>query len=348
MLVELIDVDDRRWSDALSLIPHDFYHLPSYARVEARHDGAQALALHGINEDGVVFLVPLLMRRLPSQLGLPESWRDATAPYGYPAPISTATSPDTFNKFMRRSVQVARENDIISLFLRWHPLLMPNLRNPIDGETVVEHGKTVFVDLSESADEWQRQTRKDHRYRIRQLRKLGFDFAIDRADMLPDFHRIYLATMQRVAAHSSYGYSIEYFLDLQESLGNCFHVASVISPQGDIAASGIFTECCGIVQYHLSGSAQEYMHLSPMRLLLDEVRSWAKERGNRIFHLGGGLGGTDDSLFDFKAAFSKYRSPFHTSRIITDIQSYDEAVLANRKRDVALQDNYFPAYRQAA
>ena len=59
-------------------------------------------------------------------------------------------------------------------------------------------------------------------------------------------------------------------------------------------------------------------------LMLHFVRGFMKARGNRVMHLGGGLGGAHDSLFDFKAGFSKDRQPFRTWRVVVDPVRYAE------------------------
>jgi len=348
MLVELIDVDDKRWPEALSRLPHDFYHLPEYAAVESRHHGCRAAALYGTHASGTEFLVPLLVRPLPETLQLPDSWSDATVPYGYAAPVTSPGGGTLLNEFLRRAAGVAQENGIISLFLRWHPLWAFAGRTPIERETIVDHGETVFVDLSEEAEQWHKQTRNDHRYNIRRLRRLGFEVEVDEWTKLEEFHRIYLATMERVSARKNYHFPLCYFGDLRESLGPRLHLASVVSPQGSVAASGLFSECCGIVQYHLSGTDESFLRLAPMKLLLDHIRSWAKERGNRVFHLGGGVGGQNDALFDFKAAFSKHRGTFRTSRIVSDHYRYQEALASNQRIHPSRPEDYFPAYRCAA
>jgi len=82
--------------------------------------------------------------------------------------------------------------------------------------------------------------------------------------------------------------------------------------------------------------------------MIHAAREWAKERGNRILHLGGGNGAQHDSLFYFKAGFSKERHPFITWRIITDEAAYDtlvgrwQACLNVRAGE---RNGYFPAYR---
>ena len=81
-------------------------------------------------------------------------------------------------------------------------------------------------------------------------------------------------------------------------------------------------------------------------LVLDFARNWAKDRGNDVLHLGGGVGSRNDSLFEFKAGFSKTRHDFVTWHLVFMPDVYDDL---EKKRDSILgpaEDvGYFPAYR---
>jgi hypothetical protein len=86
--------------------------------------------------------------------------------------------------------------------------------------------------------------------------------------------------------------------------------------------------------------------------MFDYVRFWAKERGNKVFHLGGGVGSSKDSLYNFKAGFSKQRHPFLTLRLILDEEKYRylgdcRAKYLKIQPEVLVKSNYFPAYRSS-
>jgi hypothetical protein len=93
-------------------------------------------------------------------------------------------------------------------------------------------------------------------------------------------------------------------------------------------------------------------------VLLDEVRRWAARRGNRLFHLGGGRGGQCDSLFDFKAAFSKQTYDFYTWKGIIEPSVYEDLCsshdlrfspreTSSRETDGAAElSGFFSAYRE--
>ena len=84
-------------------------------------------------------------------------------------------------------------------------------------------------------------------------------------------------------------------------------------------------------------------------MMLHFVSLWAKERGNKKFHLGGGVGASEDNLFFFKSGFSKLRADYYTWRIIFDREMYDAAEaqwkdLAKVPPDDISQ--FFPSYRK--
>jgi hypothetical protein len=165
-------------------------------------------------------------------------------------------------------------------------------------------------------------------------------------DALDDFVRVYTETMHRVNANAYYFFGDDHFLRTKEEMGNVFHLATV-RIDGTVACAGLFSEICGIVQFHLSGTGDEFVRMYPSKIMLDFVRNWAKERGNKVFHLGGGYGGVADSLFDFKAGFSKLRKPFCTWRVVVDQVAYDQLVEQREDTAEAEQpDEFFPAYRR--
>ena len=124
----------------------------------------------------------------------------------------------------------------------------------------------------------------------------------------------------------------------------------VVESEGRPAAACVFFECGGIVQAHLGGTRSDFLNRSPFHLLLYSAAGWAKSRGNRYLHLGGGVGGSNDRLLQFKRGFSELLFPFSTLRLITDAGKYRE--LTTRRAhaaDVSVEDassgQFFPAYR---
>ena len=141
---------------------------------------------------------------------------------------------------------------------------------------------------------------------------------------LPEFVALYHETMRRVKAEQSYFFDATYFTDLAKSLGPVLKLFVVKMPDGEVISGGLFTLCEGIVQYHLGGTRNTALKLSPMVLMFETVRRWANENGAHTFHLGGGVGAKTDSLFQFKAHFSRQRHEFVTWRWIVAPEAYRE------------------------
>jgi lipid II:glycine glycyltransferase (peptidoglycan interpeptide bridge formation enzyme) len=234
---------------------------------------------------------------------------------------------------------------VIAAFVRLHPLL--NRVPPRGLGVVVEHGDTVSIDLTLAEEDLWRQTRRDHRHDISRSLAAGHRPYFDEAmTHFGTFKRLYLSTMQRVSADPFYFFDDAYFEGLRIALGDRMHLC-VVEVDGEIAAGGLFVETAGIVEYHLSAASPSLGRLQPTKLMLNHVRRWAKERGNRVMHLGGGVGGVSDSLLQFKSGFSPLRHPYQTLRVVVREDEYSRLVAS---RDPSLDsqrlDGYFPLYRQ--
>ena len=173
------------------------------------------------------------------------------------------------------------------------------------------------------------QTRLNHRRDITRAMRLGYTARMDEDWMHFDsFKAMYRATMARRAAEPFYFFEDAYFDGLRDALGNSLHL-SVIEKDGAVVGAGLFVETSGIVEYHLSGTADGVRGIQPTKLMMHFVTEWAKDRGNHVLHLGGGVGGTSDSLLDFKAGFSPVRHTFTTLRMVIDEAEYGRLVRAS-------------------
>jgi hypothetical protein len=341
MRVDLLSPEASEWHAFVQREEHDFYHLPSYVGFCARAEGGEPCALYV--EDGARrLLLPLILRPLTGGL------QDASSPYGYPGPLVTGTTEPAF---LADALAVAQDalaqHRIVSLFVRSHPLLGPHLST--HRGTIVDHGFTLSIDLTLSPDELWRRTSSAHRNEITQASRAGHLVYFDeRFTHLDAFVRIYRDTMARVNARGYYLFPDDYFTGLIDALGPRLHLC-VVEIRGEIAGAGLFVETRGLLQYHLSGSDHRFQRERPTKLMLHFVRTWAKERGVRRFHLGGGVGGEEDSLYRFKAGFSTDRHPFRTLRLVCDEGAYNQLVRATHPeanpRDPL---GFFPLYRRPA
>lgn len=348
MRAEFITPTDSSWQEFLQEVSHDFYHLPDFAAFSGRHEGGLPSAF--LARDGAAgVLIPLLLRKLPEALGAPPNWCDATSPYGYPSPLfHPATDSFQAERFLRAFTGGCQELDIVAVFLRFHPLLSCPLGAFAEHGTVVQHGRTVWIDLTADSDQLRRQTRENHRRGIARLQQAGFHARIDHWNDRPGFVDAYSSTMKRLNAHPFYRFPERYFDDLHETLGDKLHLCSVVSPTKEVAAAGLFIATDRLVQYHLGGTAEQYLELAPSKLMFDHVRNWAKGAGCTAFHLGGGVGGRNDSLFRFKLGFSSLTADFHTCRMVLNHARYSSLSRKFREYEAGMNresDDYFPIYR---
>ena len=327
------------WNDALRRVArHDFYFLPGYHALAEQQGGGRAL-LCVFERGGYLIALPLLLRAI----GGAEGWFDATSVYGYAGPVSShADLPEAvlrdFQTTLRDALATQR---IVAVFSRLHPLLPQSALLAGLGECR-PGGQTVSIDLTLPPDVQRAQFRDTFRTRLNKLQRDGLTGVAD-PDLrhLADFVSIYHENMRRVNAHPSYFFEMEYFTQLASALGP--RLCLFLAKSGDeILAAALCTLCDGIMQYHLGGSRDAALPLSPMTLVIDTARLWAIERGARALHLGGGVGAREDSLFLFKTGFSKCRHDFATWRWVVTPEIY--AWLCEQREPSASPD-FFPAYR---
>jgi hypothetical protein len=334
--IQLISTSDDRWPRMLASVPHDFYHLPAYCDVAAREDDGEAMALYG-SEDGHRMLLPLVRR------GIEGDGYDVSSPYGYPGPLVTAAADPSFlRRGLAAGIDLLAAQGYVSLFVRTHPLLSPQL--PEDLATVVDHPPTIVIDLSLPDEDWLAGMRKSHRQQIARAQAAGHRAYIDEQwRHLDRFREIYRATMRRIGASEPYHFSDAYFDDLRRALGDSLKLC-VVEFEGRVWTAGLFVETNGIVQSHLSGDDGSHRSSGAKKLMYAHVRDWAKARGDRWFHLGGGA--PSRSLLSFKAGFSPAHCRFATLRAVLRPDAYRDLV-ATRRPDADPTDltGYFPAYR---
>lgn len=344
----LVSAETAKWMSVLERSrQHDFHHLPHYHRVAERcGEGKAHLFVH--REGEYTIALPLLLR--PVELSEPEGWCDATSVYGYAGPVS---SHEPLPPRVVRNFQAALRYElgrwrVIAVFSRLHPLIAQDQIIEGLGDRPA-NGQTISIDLSLPEDEQRAQYNKSCRTSLRKLREQGFVGLHDREKCyLPEFVNVYLETMHRARAQSSYFLDEAYFNLLTGELASVSHLFVALK-NGVVAAATLCTICDGIVQDHLGGTRDAFLKFSPDRLVVDTERAWAKQMGARVFHLGGGVGAQEDSVFRYKSGFSNRRHTFRTWRWVLRPDVYEElcARAARQNADSGLRAvsaGYFPAY----
>ena len=334
----LVEPGDPAWTSALRRLSHDMYHEPAYVVLDARLYGGEPFGfVHSAGDD--VLLLPLIVRPVPD-----SSLRDAISPYGYPAPVCSTADPSFWDEACGALRRALSDAGVISMFVRMHPLLDAPLPVLARHGALVRHGETVSMDLTVSLEEMWSQTRSDHRNHINRARRAGTKVVFDDWDRLGEWVGVYHDNMRRVGATDYYFFTAEHLDALHRAVGDRMHLA--VALEGDEVVGGnTFFSHDGISTGYVSSTRRARNRYAD-ELLYDEVRRFCKARGDRVFHLGGGKGGSNDSLFSYKAGFSPCRHPFHTWRVVAAPGPYRELVAARRpSADPDDLTATFPPYR---
>jgi hypothetical protein len=330
---------DPEWDALLHCLPHDVYHLPGYARLCATHEPWEVLL--AVTERGSDALaVPFMLREVPAGLPGDGSGVDITVPYGYPGPVASSTDPAVIDGLVRDLLDGWHDLGAISAFVRCHPFLGIPLASLEPYGDVVVHGDQVYLDLAAAGPELLPSFRTDHRYNIRRARAAGFTMWVDDPRHVDAFPSLYRENMRRVGAEEYYLFSDAYFETLFRELADQTHVVGMDAPGGDIAAISLVLVCGEIAQYHLSATDERYLKPAPIKLSILGMAELCRELGVTKLNLGGGVGGRQDSLFEFKAGFSSARVPFATARFVLDESRYAELTAVSQA-----PAGFFPAYR---
>lgn len=341
-----LGVSDIRWGQALLSVVHDVYQLPGYLELEAeRMLGRPAAAL--VTWAKGWLLVPYVVR----DVGIEPGAEDLSSPYGYAGYlVSEGSSGSQLRGAFTVLVGNLARLGYCSLFLRLHPYLNSELVGfPIG--VVHRTGETVNVDLAQPLDTLLGEVNNAKRRRAAHLASDGYEASfVPYREGLEDFHQTYLDTMRRVDATSEYfSFTLAYFQRLAGVLGDRL-IVGVVRRDGVVISTLLVAASCGIAHTLFSGTYSVAMSHHPSVLLTIEAIKWCKQRGYKVLHLGGGLGGHHDSLFQFKSEFSKGRLPFRTIRLVLDSARY-ERLAYKRARELGLDEpgrldpSFFPTYR---
>lgn len=311
----------------------DTYHTYAYHRLAERNGEGTPLLLIHENKDLTIAL-PMLRRDIPGHPGL----YDLTSVYGYPGPVASRASV-TFDEaiLFRQDLHTYFVSErVVSAFTRLNPLIA-NQASILSG--IGTTTPTVVLDLaSPDTSEYS----KTLRYDLRRLAREGYETCWTKswADV-ESFREVYLQNMRRVGAEERYFFSSEYFrLLFASDEYNC--ELALARKDNAVVAGSIFLTCGNIVQYHLSATDEAHMRMSPVKLILDAARAKYAQAGFRWLHLGGGVGGRIDSLFQFKRSFSAQVLAFGVWRYVPDPERYNALV-----QSAGLAGNpRFPAYRK--
>jgi len=330
----------KEWMSILdSVDTYDVYHTYDYHHLSLEEFDRPILMVYVEND--IVVGIPLIIRPIPD-----TDLFDATSVYGYPGPVSAGITLNFDASKMAKQVHsFLRENNIVSVFSRLNPYI-PH-QSLILGElgSVNIAGPIVGIDLTLNMT--QQRERFSRRLKT-QLNKAERNMIVREGSGIEDitlFHEIYTESMDRLNAVDRYYFPLPYFIDLFDSDQiNAKLLLAECKTTGEIMAGSIFTISKEIVQYHLSGTYDEFLDAMPSKLLIDHMRKYCSNKNFLHLNLGGGLGSNTDGLFRFKKSFSPSLRSFTLWSYIVNKKAYKKLVKKHKAEN--LSDNLlFPEYR---
>jgi len=320
-----------RWDEVVrGCAQSDVYHRAAYVLATAELEHSQPLGLM-ISYNDQQYLLPMLLRPISDPNG--QAWLDASTPYGYggviPCPSSTQ-SPVAADLFHALRVWCATRK-LVSCVLRSHPLLPQDwLFAPADLDfvSVTRRGQTVAVPLQcwDEARQCPADLSKGRRSDLALARRnlhVTWNVLNGQPDALEQFRifrTLYESTMRRVEATEFFHFPWPYYERLS-TLGPDIGVA--IAWYGDRAVGGaVFMAGPTFAHYHLSASDDSGQKYKASTLLVVEGAKWARQRGCRTLHLGGGML-VNDSLMAFKQSFGGEQRQFGHITLIGDPERFE-------------------------
>jgi Acetyltransferase (GNAT) domain len=354
--------DASRWDELVDLAPiPDVYYRAGYALASETAGHGKAIGLI-LSTNRLSVLLPLLLQPLsdlPFAQGEPGF--DAITPYGYGGllPLSR-TEPLTkldVATLLEALQQWCREAGVVSCFIRLHPLLVQESWLGHDHlsqytSLLQFRSPTIAVDLTKWDSARQRpmglheRRRRDLNHAQRHLRVSWSGTDVPLREALGLFQQIYEQRMVYLHASSSYFFPTEYYLCLADRLPNNVAVA-LAWLDCKVVGGMLFMADRQFAHYHLGGSNEQGRELGGGTLLMNAGAQWARGRGCKLFHLGGGVRSSDDGLFEYKRSFGGNVYRYHTLEVISDASRYRELVERRLKfePDRQVRSGFFPQYR---
>ena len=328
-----------RWQDVLDKADNfDFYHTYDYHSLSVK-DGEKPVLVKYEEKDALIAL-PLVLRKIKG-----TAYFDATSVYGYSGPLQkNITSSFNNAEFKKSLTAFFEEHKIISVFSRLNPFIEKQTEILEGIGNITELGSIVNIDLTLPLDEQRTIFSKTTKRYINKGRKTLKIIKSDSKEYIDTFINLYYENMNRVNAKKSYYFSKEYFYKFIES--NHFKTDVLFAIKKDtseIISAAMMVKTNNIIQYHISGTKTEFLSISPIRLLIDEMRINGTEQKFTFFNLGGGLGNEDDELLRFKSSFSKDFKVFKIWKYIANHKIYNELVSNKNIKDET--SDFFPLYR---
>lgn len=351
-MFKICEVNDREWDSFIKEIGcNDIYYDRAYYSALSEYVNSPIFLLAYKNGSAAICKVvqvndisdfKYFSGKIPS-----GKYYDLETPYGYGGTYSQNATAEDEKEFFEEVNKWANENNIVSEFIRYNPLL--ENQNLNDSKTkVIRMKSTVAIDLTQ--DDLFQELSSKNRNMVRKAIKSGVKIEaqnLQNQDVLKtEFMRLYKETMDRNNAEDFYHFTEEYFSQFFKDMHGKYFILSA-KYEDKIIATSIFMFDDKNMHYYLSGADRNYMNLAPNNLLLYKAAEIGKEMGLKSFHLGGGVS-DNDALFSFKKSFNQNGIlDFYIGRVVYNEKIFQKLVeIRSKSPNFEMDKPFLIKYRQ--
>lgn len=354
-------VDRKTWQsffDGLPDIYKDLHFSIEYLDIYRQTYNAEIFGLYYVKSD-IKILQPVVIKRMQNLEFLSQNIAadvvDIESPYGFGGVIANKKlSESEFDEFQLIKHKFVISIGAITEFCSYHPFFSQmQLRTKSKCFDVYARKRCAYIDLTKSYSELWLNIKERQRKAILSARRRGVK--VRRMSLndgeISNFYYSYIATMKRVNASDEWKFPKNYFLNCRDCLGR--KACSLFNAYIDdtVIASFFLIHAHDACYYHFSCSDPEFTSLNANHLLMFDTAIWAKNRGCKLYFLGGGYSSCgDDNLYRFKQSFTSSYKVLYQSKEVFDKEKYNELTkmkmaFESAKGNSVLNSQFFPPYR---
>lgn len=292
----------------------DIYYYEEYVKLYETHDSQAKCVI--CKENNNILIMPFIRKEI-------DGYYDFETAYGYGGPIANSNNQEWINSALKSMKIYFCKNNYVCGFIRFHSLL-DNADYCCDEIQTIFDRETVAIRTDETEEEiWSSQIISKNRNMIRKAEKNELVYTAEyNFESLPEFVKLYNATMARLEAEDFYFFDDNYYKEFIEKFkGKAF--LGTVKKDGELICGALFMYSNDYGHYHLEGSNHEYSKLAANNLLLWKTALEFSKLGIKEFHLGGGYNcSPDNSLLKFKKSFSNNMHKFYIGKWIFNEEKY--------------------------
>ena len=323
----------------------DIYFLEEYGKLYEKAE--KGVCEKYVFESSIGRIENLFIRRIIPDIVDGIQYFDIITPYGYGGPrivkCDEGRREDLVQDYFKDFFDYCKKNKIVSEFIRFHPIIN-NAKDFFQVYKPEFNRKTVGISLLYD-DPVKTEFSKSRRKQIGKSLRAGVTCQVnEQSKNLEIFKKIYYETMDRNNAKEYYYFDDEYFDQCSKLLKSHFLVAEA-KYEGVTIAVGLYFIYGKFMHAHLSGTLNDYLHLSPAGVIKHALTLWGKENGYELIHQGAGVStSSDDPLFFFKKSFgANTEFDFYISKYVWNKEVYEKLCIIKGIANGA--KGFFPAYR---